>query len=137
MFEEQLNLLYKGEVKIYAIRGKSRELIYENYNLIVENAKKILVHAIGGDNFIINKIQVYKTSVQLAEDDNLIIEYPIGDKSIKFFALFDETSFNDTLDEIMLVSTNGGLFAQIMGLSHTQDCITQLQIEWKIIFNII
>lgn len=135
MLKENLNIHIKGEVKIYALKGSSRKLIYEDNNVILANAKKILVHAIGGDPFIVDKIQVYKTSVQLAEDDNLIVEYPSGDKSVKFFALFNEASFNNTLDEIRLVSTNGGLFAQITGLNHTKDDITQLQVEWKITIN--
>jgi len=132
---DNINISYKGEVKIYAIRGGSSELIYDDSNLILENAKKILVHAVGGDNYVINAIEVYKTSVKLAEDLSLQVEYPIGDKHVKFFAFFDEASFNDTIDEIRLVSSVGGNFAEVTGLSHTKDDLTQLQIEWKITIN--
>ena len=132
---DNINISYKGEVKIYAIRGDSSELIYDDSNLILENAKKILVHAAGGDSYVIDTIEVYKTSVKIAEDLSLQVEYPIGDKSVKFFATFDEASFNDTLDEIRLVSSVGGDFAEVTGLSHTKDGVTQLQIEWTITIN--
>lgn len=136
MFHENLDMYLKGEVKIYAIApGKARKLIYEDHNAIVANAKKILVHAAGGDPFIIDTIEVYKATVKIAEDTLLQVEYPSGDKSVKFFATFDEASFSATLDEIRLVSQNGGLFSQITGLSHTKDNLTQLQIEWKITIN--
>lgn len=135
MFAEKLNLNIKGEVKIYATRGKSRKLIYEDHNAIVENAKKILVHAIGGDPFLVDTIEIYKTSSKIAEQTVLTKEFPFGDKSVKFFGNFNEASFNDTLDEIRLVSSNGGIFATITGLSHTKDNVTQLDIEWQITIN--
>ncbi len=135
MISEELLYKGKGEIRIYEIKGDSRKLLYKGNNAIVANAKKILVHAAGGDGFIIDKIGAYKAAVLLSYQTLFTVTYPAGDDKVKFVARFDEASFDDTLDEVRLESSSGGIFSIFTGLSHTKDNTTQLEVQWLITIN--
>ena len=135
MISEGISYKGKGEVRIFSIKGDSRKLIYEDKNTIVTNAKNILAHAIGGDGFIIDKIGAYKAAVLLSFQNIFTVTYPAGNDKVKFVARFNEASFDDTLDEVRLESTLGGIFSVFTGLAHAKDNLTQLEVEWLITIN--
>ena len=64
--------------------------------------------------------------------DEVIIEGMPTDNEVKLVATFDETSFNDTFDEIYLYSAGGGDFSKVTGLSINKDNQTQLTISWTL-----
>lgn len=131
-----LNTEVKGWVKIFAIRGDQRELILDQKNAVLTNAKKIIAHTIGQDpTMAIDTIEVYKASGLLADQSTLTISFPPGDNIVKFSGRFDEGSFNDTLDELRLKSSIGGDFSQVTGLSVLKDNTMQIEIEWILTIN--
>ena len=134
MITSPINYNARGDVWITRIDSKSKHLVFEDHNLILENAKKIFVNAIGGNAFVVDTIQVKKSGGLLAEA-TVMVDFPAGDDKVRFTARFDEASFNDTLDEIRLVSSAGGDFAEITGLSIAKDSLNQLEIVWQVTLN--
>lgn len=127
----------KGWITIYGIdKEGNRKLLVDRKNALVANSKKIMVHTLGQDSsYAITNIEVYKAASLLATSPLLTISFPVGDTSVKFTARFNEASFNDTFDELKLVSTAGGIFSEVTGLSVLKDNTLQLEIEWLLTIN--
>lgn len=127
----------KGWIKIWGIdKGNKRILLEDRSNALVENARKIIAHSLAGDSqYFIDTIEVYKAAALLATSPGLTISYPAGDKTVKFITRFDEASFNDTLDEVKLISSTGGIFSEVSGLSVLKDNTLKLEIEWILTIN--
>ncbi len=126
----------KGWVKIWGInKAGEKKLLVNQKNALVLNAKKIIAYALGNQSgYFIDAIEVYKAGGLLATSPPVTYSFPTNEK-VKFITRFNETSFNDTFDEIRLISTGGGDFSIVTGLSVLKDNTLQLQIEWLLTIN--
>jgi len=134
MFNDSVNVQINGWVEIWEeVRGK-RTLIFSRKNTVQTNAKKILSRCIGSDsNYFIDRIQAYKAAVLLSSKPMILTEFPTpDDDKVAFSAEFLTGDFNDTLDELRLISIVGGDFSKITGLSITKDASTKLVVKWQI-----
>lgn len=120
----------KGWITIWGIdKDGNKHLLVDQKNTLVLNAKTIIANTLGGTPaFYLDLIFCYKASAPLA-GRGTVVTYPSAD-SVKFASLFDESSFNDTLDEVRLRSFAGGEFSAVTGLSVLKDNTLQLSIEW-------
>ncbi len=121
-----------GWITIWGINDKGdRTLLVDRKNALTTNAKKIIAYLLGSQSsYALDAIKVYKAASLLATSPALTVSFPIGDDKVKFSVRFDEASFDDTLDELRLVSLAGGEFSLVTGLSVFKDDTLQLQIEW-------
>jgi len=128
----------KGWIKVYGIdKDGNRFLLEDRSNALVPNAKTILTYLLGGQSTsAITNILVYKAAGLLATSPFLTVSYPSSDE-VKFTTRFNEASFNDTLDELRLISAVGGDFSIVTGLSLLKDNTLQLEIEWLLTINTI
>lgn len=103
--------------------------ILEKKNALTSNAVTIISKALGGDTgWNINAIRAYKTSGILATA-SVTATYPATNK-VQLQAIFSEASFNDTLDEVRLLSLTGGDFSIVTGLSINKPNTLELSIQW-------
>jgi len=125
----------RGWIKIIGIKPNGERIVLvDKKNALVINAKKIIAQTLGQQSlFSINTVEVYKTGGLLAST-SMIPTFP-ADEKVKFNGRFNETSFNDTLDEIRLTSTIGGQFSVVTGLSVLKNNTLQLEIEWLLTIN--
>lgn len=132
--KQPFNLNIKGHLKITRVSKTAREVLYDNHNALVANYKNIVRHCIAGDNtHKIDTMRVKKAGSTLADSTISSVTYiPMTDNEVKFVALFNEASFDDTLDEVQLRSLGGGQFSEVTGLSITKDNQTQLIFEWTL-----
>tara|TARA_R110000772_G_scaffold260162_3_gene378046 strand:- start:985 stop:1401 length:417 start_codon:yes stop_codon:yes gene_type:complete len=132
--EQLINLGVKGHLLIEKIKNGIREVVYNDHNDILPNYKNIIRHSIAGDaTHILDNINILKSSSLLASSPITQVEYTATtDNEVKFTAIFDEVSFNDTFDEILLSSTGGGDFSKVDGLSIAKDDQTQLSLSWTL-----
>lgn len=130
---KQIFKLPKGSVKAYIKQGDSVKTVYDDHNTIVNNAKTILAHLLGGDNWFITEIVALKAATILATDSSLTVNY-LSATEVEFIGKFSESSFNDTLDELQLYSAAGGLFARLTGLTIQKTDAQQLGVTWVIEF---
>lgn len=121
----------KGWVTIWAIEGDKRSKVYDDHNALTADAKEILTQLLAGQAWGINKISAVKASSTLADTPSLAFTFPTTD-SVEFTGLFDEASFNDTLDEIQLWSNGGKKFSTVTGLAVFKSNLLKLQITWKL-----
>lgn len=135
MFQEKIPSA-RGWVKIWSIsRDGKKQLLVNQKNALVLNAKKIIAYALANQSgYYIDTIKAYKSSGLLATSPLVTYSFPTSEK-VKFTTRFNETSFNDTLDEIRLTSIGGGDFSIVTGLSVLKDNTLQLQIEWLLTIN--
>jgi len=133
--KQELNINATGLVFIKLIKNQSVIFEFKEENLILQNAKKILTRAIGGSDYHIDKIIAYFEGTPLAFVTPLTSEFPGGDDKVRLKGVFDEDSFNGTIDKLELVSINGGVFSQLTDLIITKDDTSKLQIDWLITIN--
>ena len=127
----------KGWIKVYAITKTGEKVLLEDRkNALVSNARKIIAHCLGADvTYALNQISVYKAGVLVSTTPSVTINYPTGDDKIRINGRFNESSFNDTIDEIKLESAGGGIFSQVGSLSILKTNTIQLEIEWVLTIN--
>jgi hypothetical protein len=132
--KQQITLDIKGHLKIIKTKDGKSETVFDDHNAILPNYKNIIRHCIAGDiTHFIDNIKVLKASVELATSVITQVDYiPLTDNEVKFTAIFDENSFNDTFDEIFLLSAGGGDFSTVNGLSIAKDDQTQLSLSWTL-----
>jgi hypothetical protein len=123
--------LLKGEVE-FILLSSSGDIIFQKKNQIQADAQEVIAKALASQDYI-KSIKVYKTAGLLASA-NVTYTFPTSD-SVKFSALFDEASFNDTLDEARLVSNAALEFSIITALSILKSNTNRLLINWKITIN--
>lgn len=109
----------------------SRTTILDRKNSLTDDAPQIQLYALAGEDWILDKIQAVKANSILASVD---VEYTFPDPNVlRFTALFDEASFNDTLDEVRLFSTEANLtFSHVTGLSLFKDENIKIEIVWQL-----
>lgn len=120
----------KGWITIYGIdKQGNKHILVDRKNTLVTNAKTIIANVLGAvPSYALDTITCLKASAPLSAK-NVSYSFPASDK-VKFTALFDEASFNDTLDEVQLSSAAGGQFSSVTGLSVFKGNTLQLSIEW-------
>lgn len=121
----------KGWLKITAFYSDgSKKVVVDQHNDLTTNAPTIIANVLGGTpSFNLDVILAYKASALLASSPGLSITFPASNR-VNFNALFDEASFNDTLDELRIGSVVGGDFSAVTGLSILKDNLLQLSIDW-------
>jgi hypothetical protein len=125
----KVKLGIKGYIKIY----RNGKLIHEQPNTIQHGAYTILRRVVVGDTGFINEIQVFKTTFMLASSPITQITYS-GTNKVTVIAIFDETSFNDTFDEMRLEGASAWDFSKVTGLAIAKDNLSQIAIEWTLEF---
>ena len=134
--KERFNNNIKGVVTFKLYRGE--ELIWEKTqkNAIQTTAQEIMAHCLAGDaTYKITAMEAFKASVSLAEVLIYSWTFPAANE-VEMVAVFDEASFNDTLDELRLTASFVPLdFSIIAGLSIAKDDLSRLVINWKITIN--
>jgi hypothetical protein len=126
-----------GWVRIFSIDiDGNKNLLVDKKNALVNNARKIIAYTLGRQSgYAIDTISVYKAGVLLADSPLVLISFPAGDDKVRFNARFNEASFDDTLDELKLASSLGGIFSELSGLSVYKSSSIQLEIEWILTIN--
>lgn len=110
-------------------RGKNWEVLVDKKNALVPNAALIIASALAGDTgWVIDNIRAYKASAPLAASTTTF-SYPAPGK-VKFETIFSFSSFNDTLDELRLLSATGGDFSVVTGLSVNKPNTLELSVQW-------
>ncbi len=131
MVADLLNIKAEGHLKIYSV--ETGEVFYDDHNALVVNAVEVIRRSLGSGNSIDNII-AKKTSSTLATAviSSIIFSPSPGNNEIIYKAIFDQASFDDTLDELNLGSSADGIFSEVTGLSIFKDGNTQLGVEWKL-----
>lgn len=128
----------EGHINAKLITSDGNELtVYNGHNDLTSDWDNILRRALAGQNNAhITKIGAYKNGALLAEADITQFNYPTGvSNEIEFVAVFSETSFDDTLDEIRLTAPLAS-FSSKTGLSIQKDQTAKLSIDWKLTINL-
>lgn len=135
MAHELVNLNIKGQIVI-TFKKDGVPLKYSLIeNEVVTNALMILVRCIGGQStYAIDGIQAYKAGVLLAEAEYFTFSYTPLNQAV-FTAIFSPTSFGDTLDELRLISSTGGIFSKVEDLSIEKISGVELALSWKLTLN--
>lgn len=134
---ENLNKLLKGTVKFRLVGKDGTEKVWEQPNAIQFEAKTIICNALSDQPLqgTITGIVAYKASSLLNTATVIAYTFPTS-SSVAFGAVFDEASFDDTLDELRLYCDGMVMyFSIITGLSITKDNLSRLYVEWKITIN--
>ena len=119
MFKEMVPTL-KGWLTVY---GK---------NALTDKAKQIIVYVLAGEAWKLSSIKVVKAGSVLATTPSMTYSFGVGDDNVTFRGRFDTASFNDTLDEVRLMSLGGEIFSRVTGLSITKDNTLELEVIWKL-----
>lgn len=130
---DKTQLQFFGEYQI-TLQDKDGKTIKEypwNHNEIIANAPIILSRLIGGQPYAIDRIAAFKAGVLLSAIEMTSVSYPSFEETL-FSAVFELESFNDTLDELQLVSSTGGTFSLVPGLNITKSDAQKVAIQWKI-----
>lgn len=133
---DKIKMDIKGHVKFFKVLPSGIwDLIYEHANTLdPANSKLIVSRLLGGMSYELNKIECLKALGSLAEVTSSV-DYPTV-ASVRFTSIFDEASFNDTVDEIRLNSGGAGLtFSSITGLSVLKTNAYRLGIQWILTIN--
>lgn len=132
--KETVDILIEGHLTITAIKDGVEEVLYDDHNALLPNYKNVVRRALAGQpGYFIDRMKVLKASTELANVPVTNYEFiPLTDNEVKFSAVFNQGSFNDTLDEAVLYSDLGGDFSQVLGLSILKDDQTNLQIDWTL-----
>lgn len=132
--KDKMNFQVKGHLTITEIKDGEYTVIFDDSNALVPNYKNVIRRALGGEvGSIVNEVKALKASSVLATAPVTIVDYiALTDNEVKFTAVFNPASFNDTIDEVILSSSNAGDFSQVLGLSITKDNLTNLQVDWTL-----
>jgi hypothetical protein len=126
----------EGYVRIYRVKKSVYEPLWDNHNDITSNALRIVSRALAGNvNFKVDNIAAYRSNQFVSGAPISGYQFPTSD-TVVFTAIFDESSFNGTVDELRLVSGFGGTFSIIDNLSIIKDNTSRIAIEWSIKFRL-
>jgi len=130
---ENLKLQFFGEyqVTLYDKEGKVVKEYEWQHNEIIANAPIILSRLIGGQPYAIDRIAAIKAGALLYVAEVTSVTYPSFEETL-FSAVFALDSFNDTMDELQLISSNGGTFSLVPGLNITKTNAQSMAVQWKI-----
>lgn len=128
---QEVKLEVKGHLKVYCL--KTGKIFYNDHNALVTNAIEVIRRCLGSSGFI-DTITAKKNGNVLATETVSSINFAVApnNNEVMFKAVFDEASFNDTLDELRLSSSTDGDFSEVLGLSILKDNATQIGIEWTL-----
>lgn len=125
----------KGNITLRWISKGNTIKTLEIENEVVSNGLTIIAKCLAGEDYHLNGIQAYKAGVLLAEADYFNYTFvPLN--QVIFTAVFNEASFDDTLDELRLISSTGGQFSRVEGLSIAKASDVSLALDWKLTLNL-
>jgi hypothetical protein len=130
---EKTNTLIEGFFKVthYDKQGLVIKETDWQHNEIIANAPIILARLLGGQPWNIDTIAVMKAGTIIATAPITTVTYPSFEE-VQVNALFDEVSFNDTIDELQLISSIGGTFSKVIDLSFEKNSEQTMGIQWKL-----
>ena len=100
-------------------------------NAVLPNARKLQARALGGDQaYIVDTIEVYLGATLLAAD-TVVASFP-GIESVKFTAVFSESSFSGSFDRLVLKNALNGNFSEVTGISLSKPSGQKLAIGWEL-----
>jgi hypothetical protein len=121
-----------GQYRIYLIK-KNGEI--EDYgwskNEIVANASVIVTRLLGQQPWSIDRISALKANAILDAGEITAVDFDAFNV-VRFTRVISAEAFNDTVDEIQLISSVGGLFSRVTGLNIVKDDTISLGIQWKL-----
>lgn len=134
--KEIINIGIKGHLKIWIVDKDGERILFDDHNDVdTIPALDIIRRCISGEDKPIDLVACYKAAVLLASKSFTSISYG-GTEDVTYTSLFTFGDFNDTLDEIRLVSSILGNFSTVTGLSITKTDAQELGISWTLTFNI-
>lgn len=129
---EKYNMDFRGDFRLSFIDKQGLETKNDwQHNEIIANAPILLSRLLGGQPFNLDRMVIKKAGALLAVADIIEVTYPSFEE-VAFKAVFDYDSFNDTFDELQLVSSNGGTFSLVPDLNITKTDTQSMAIDWKI-----
>ena len=130
---EKTKLEFFGEYKItlYDELGKVVKEYDWEHNEVIANAPIILSRLVGGQPYNLDRIAAIKAGALLYVAEITSVTHPSFEETL-FSTIFGLESFNDTLDELQLISSNGGTFSLVPGLNITKTDAQSMGIQWKI-----
>lgn len=134
MMVEQLKLHLSGHVAIRLVdKDKNKEIVYNDHNAIQNNAYTILARCIGAINNHIDYIETRASGILMtaAAIPGLGITFP-SPNVVRFAAEFDYLEAVGVIDELRLVSSVGGIFSKIDGLTITKPNTVKMQVIWTL-----
>jgi len=131
--KQKLKARVKGHIKAYDnVTGK---VLYDGANNLTAAAEELLTKMIGTSNSL-SSIAALKAAVLLANATVTTVTFP-DTSSVKLKALFIESDFDDTLDELELRYNGVDVFSEKTGLSINKNGTTQIAVEWTLTLTIV
>lgn len=119
------------DIKVYEKGLLVKE--YHKKNNLTVNAKNIVTKCLGGSPHHIDQIVVLTGLVVTATSPSVVATYGTG--TVTFTALFNETSFVGTFDELNLkVSYDSTVFSILQGLAIAKTITQKIAISWKLTY---
>ena len=130
---EKMKLQFFGEYQItlYDKQGEIIKVFPWQHNEIIANAPIILSRLIGGEPYNLDMIAAIKAGSILYVAEISTVTYPSFEETL-LSVVFDFDSFNDILDELQLISSNGGTFSLVPDLNITKTDAQKMGVQWKI-----
>lgn len=126
--KQKLKATVKGH--IFAYDNLTGDVLYDGPNNLTAAAEELLTKLIGTGNYL-STIAALKASVDLKNANVVEVTYP-DTSSVKLRAIFTESDFDDTLDELQLRYNGADVFSQKTGLSIAKNGTTQIAVEWTL-----
>lgn len=131
---EQLKLHVSGHVAVRLVdKDKNKQIVYNDHNDIQTNAYTILARCLAGVNNHIDYIEARQSGSLLTASPipGLGITFPAAN-IVRFATEFDYAEAVGVIDEFRLVSSVGGIFSKIDGLTITKPNTVKMQVIWTL-----
>ncbi len=137
MSNTKLALVITGHLKVTKITNGIPTVLYDDHNTLTADWFNIVRRALGNGDATLEFMRAFKGGIELAQVPVTAQDYPVSalNNEVKLTALFDEASFDDTLDEFRLSTNLFGDFSAVVGLSIEKDSDTQLSLDWTLTIN--
>jgi hypothetical protein len=138
---------YRGKVRVKVYEQDSLIRDYQNHNLIVDGAKGVMAHLVGGitTGYVVSKIACGTSAAEADPSDDAItgaytkevedVSYPQADQVQFDLHIGSDESNGKTINEFGLLTANNTLFARIvMDEPINKTAQISLDIEWVVAF---
>lgn len=125
---QKLTASIKGHILITDVI--TNEVLYDGANNLTVDAEELVTKMLGTSSRL-STIAAMKASSDLKNANVSSVTYP-DTSSVKLKAVFVESDFNDTLDELQLRFDGTDAFSEKTGLSISKNGSTQIAVEWTL-----
>lgn len=126
--KQKVKASIKGHILITDV--KTNEVLYDGANNLTVDAEELVTKMLGTSSYL-STIAALKFSVDLKNANISSVTYP-DTSSVKLKAVFVESDFDDTLDELQLRFNGTDAFSEKTGLSITKNSSLQIAVEWTL-----